>query len=114
MVMNINVSEVFDVGTVTATLRRVTKQSVDFVISETHVDTTINVIVQVADTEKLIKNNLDHTLEYITVHTMSSCNINDIILNINSTAYSNKSYRIISKRDYQAYGFFEFVGELIK
>jgi len=75
---------------------------------ETETTTDIRAVIQPADKEKINKDGLDYSLEYIQVHSLDGIQINDII------EYKGKRYRAYENSNYSDYGYYENIMEEIK
>ena len=103
-----NVSEVLTDFIQPVTKNVITVSTVDFERVETVVSSSIDAVVQVAQKEDLKIDQIDWSLEYIQVHSVSDFDINNEII------WQGKTYSIVSRNNYQDYGYTEGVGEEVK
>ena len=71
----------------------------------TAIENTIKVVKQPAQKEKLNKDKIDYSLNYIQVHSLDNIYIDDII------EFNNKRYRAIEYANYCEYGYYEVIME---
>ena len=81
---------------------------VDFEDFEECTETTMQAVVQLARPEELKIEGVDYSKRYILIHSESAINVN------NRVNFDLLDFIIISKSDYDGYGYFEAIGEEIK
>lgn len=90
-------------------LKTVTTTSVDFVESQAVAVADIMAVVQPADPEKLQVDQIDYSLEYIQVHSVSPMAIGQYI------EWDGRDFKLVPfRKGYGQYGFVEVVGEETK
>ena len=90
-------------------LKTVTTTSVDFVETEAVLVFDIMAVVQPADPEKLQVDQIDFSLEYIQVHSVSPMAIGQYI------EWDGRDFKLVPfRKGYGQYGFVEVVGEETK
>lgn len=90
-------------------LKTVSVTTVDFVETEVITSSDILAVVQPADPEKLNVDQIDFSLEYIQVHSVSPMAINQYI------EWNGRDFKLVPfRRGYGQYGFVEVVGEETK
>lgn len=90
------------------TIKTVTETTIDFEPDPVITGRTIDAVVQVAQKNKLNSGQIDWSLRYLLVHTMSELANGEFI------EYQGEDYKIIDNGDYQLYGFTEAVAEQTK
>ncbi len=90
-------------------LKTVSVTTIDFVETETIVSADIMAVVQPADPEKLNVDQIDFSLEYIQVHSVSPMAINQYI------EWNGRDFKLVPfRKGYGQYGYVEVVGEETK
>lgn len=90
-------------------LKTVTTTSVDFVETEVVTVADIMAVVQPADPEKLQVDQIDYSLEYIQVHSVSPMAIGQYI------EWDGRDFKLVPfRKGYGQYGYVEVVGEETK
>lgn len=90
-------------------LKTVTTTSVDFVETQSVLVFDIMAVVQPADPEKLQVDQIDYSLEYIQVHSVSPMAIGQYI------EWDGRDFKLVPfRKGYGQYGFVEVVGEETK
>lgn len=90
-------------------LKTVTITTVDFVETKTVVVTDILAVVQPADPEKLQVDQIDFSLEYIQIHSVTPMAINQYI------EWDGRDFKLVPfRKGYGQYGYTEVVGEETK
>lgn len=90
-------------------LKTVTNTSLDFVETEAVLVFDIMAVVQPADPEKLQVDQIDYSLEYIQVHSVSPMAIGQYI------EWDGRDFKLVPfRKGYGQYGFVEVVGEETK
>ena len=90
-------------------LKTVTTTSADFVETQAVLVFDIMAVVQPADPEKLQVNQIDFSLEYIQVHSVSPMAIGQYI------EWDGRDFKLVPfRKGYGQYGFVEVVGEETK
>lgn len=72
---------------------------------ETETESTIKVVVQPAQKEKLNKDKIDYSLQYIQVHSLDEIVIDDVI------EYKSIRYKAFEDANYSDYGYYEIIME---
>lgn len=104
----VHVGEVVTGWAEPATLRTKTITTVDFEKTVVNSDVTIQAVVQVADMENINVDNIDYSLEYLQVHSVSPMDIGQFIVE------GGVEYKIIRRNKYARYGYYEAVAEEVK
>ena len=90
-------------------LKTVTETTVDFVPTRTVVAANILAVVQPADPEKLQVDQIDYSLEYIQVHSVTPMAIGQYI------EWDGRDFKLVPfRKGYGQYGYVEVVGEETK
>lgn len=90
-------------------LKTVTETTVDFVPTRTVVAATILAVVQPADAEKLQVDQIDYSLEYIQIHSVTPMAIGQYI------EWNGRDFKLVPfRKGYGQYGYSECVGEETK
>lgn len=90
-------------------LKTVTETTVDFVPARTVVAANILAVVQPADPEKLQVDQIDYSLEYIQVHSVTPMAIGQYI------EWNGRDFKLVPfRKGYGQYGYVEVVGEETK
>ena len=90
-------------------LKTVTETTVDFVPTRTVVAANILAVVQPADPEKLQVDQIDYSLEYIQVHSVTPMAIGQYI------EWNGRDFKLVPfRKGYGQYGYVEVVGEETK
>jgi hypothetical protein len=87
------------------TLKTVTRTSVNFIETETTTTTTIQAVVQPASPQAIRAEQLDWSLRHLTLHSESAMAVGQFV------SFEGGDYKIVSVRDYSAYGYFEATAE---
>lgn len=103
-----NMSDVLTVWESPATIKTVTKATVNFVETNTVAGRTQNCVIQVADKEKLNLDTINWSLEYITVHSKLNIEIGELI------EYKARDFIVISRAPWDDYGYSEVIAEETK
>ena len=72
---------------------------------EVETESTIKVVIQPAQKEKLNKDKIDFSLQYVQIHSLDAINIGDMI------EYKSIMYKAIEDADYSEYGYYEIIME---
>lgn len=86
-------------------LLKITTSIVNHKPVETETESTIKVVVQPAQKEKLNKDKIDYSLQYVQVHSLDAINIGDVI------EYKSIRYKAIEDVNYSDYGYYENIME---
>ena len=90
-------------------LKTVTETTVDFVPTRTVVAATILAVVQPADAEKLQVDQIDYSLEYIQIHSVTPMAIGQYV------EWNGRDFKLVPfRKGYGQYGYSECVGEETK
>lgn len=89
-------------------LMLVKKSTVDFEEVLTISYRSVNATVQAADYERLGAYDIDWSLEYVWVHSVSDFEVGEYL------HWKGKFYKFIPSKDYQDYGYTEGIGEQVK
>ncbi|MCV0420134.1 MAG: hypothetical protein K5804_17975 [Microbacterium sp.] len=90
-------------------LKTVTITTVDFVETKTVVVADILAVVQPADPEKLQVDQIDFSLEYIQIHSVTPMAINQFV------EWDGRDFKLVPfRKGYGQYGYTEVVGEETK
>lgn len=90
----------------TVKLKTVTETTVDFVPTKTVSVVDILAVVQPADPEKLQVDQIDFSLEYIQIHSVTPMAINQYI------EWDGRDFKLVPfRKGYGQYGYVEVVGE---
>jgi len=107
--MLIDMSDVLDDWAQGVTLKTVSNMTVDFVPIVTVSALSIAAVIQPADPEKLQVGQIDYSLEYIQVHSVTPMAIGQYI------EWQGRDFKLVPfRKGYQQYGFSEVVGEETK
>lgn len=90
------------------TVIAVTVETVDFVPAETLAPRTVDLMAQPADKEKLNYDQLDWSLDYVTIHSLATIELGERI------THNGTEYKIVSRGNWAAFGYWETLGEEIK
>jgi hypothetical protein len=104
----INFSDIFAEFEQDISIYTITRTTVDFEEVIDVDERTQPCTIQPADKEKINKDTLDWTLEYIEIHSQSPLNIGEYI------SYNNKNYVMISVGNWSFYGFYNAIAEETK
>lgn len=105
MIDSMDVSEILECFSQPVILKRVTKTSVDFVESESDIESTIDAVVQPADPKRLNSDNIDWSQENLQVHTKAVVDVGQFI------EYKSKDYKVVVSKNYSDYGYYDIVIE---
>ena len=103
-----DMSDTLDEWSLEYTIKTATETTVDFVLTPVITGRVVDAVVQVAQKNKLNNDQIDWSLRYLLVHTMSELANGEFI------EYQGEDYKIIDNGDYQLYGFTEAVAEQTK
>lgn len=103
-----DMSEVLAEWAVPITVKTITRQTIDFEENDDVSLRTINAVVQVAQKDKLSADQIDWSLRYLTLHTVSQLQNGEFI------EYGGEDYKIIDNGNWQAYGYTEALAEQSK
>ena len=106
--MTINMADAFDGLQEQVDLVTYTTTRVDFVPTVTETVVTINAIVQVAQLDQLQFDIVDHSVEYIQVHSQTEMEIGQRI------RWNNTEFKIVQRNNYVNYGYFEVICSEVK
>jgi len=104
----IDVSDTLDCFLQAVTLKTVTITSVDFNEARTVAETPLQAVIQPADMDKLIADNIDWSLSYFQAHTKTALSVGQYI------NYNSKDFKIIGIKDFSDYGYYESLIEEVK
>lgn len=94
--------------TQSVSLKTATTTTVDFVPTTSIASQTIQAVIQPAQKEVLAPAEIDWSLNYITVHSVSQIDIGQYI------EYNGVNYKVVQILQYGDYGYYEVVGEEVK
>lgn len=103
-----NLSPILSSWTQVVGLKTVTTTTVDFVASQSVSSVNIDAVVQPAQSEVLQALEIDFSLRYIQIHTVSVLSVGKYI------TYNSTDYKIIQLLQYGDYGYYEAVCEEVK
>lgn len=103
-----NMAEVLDDFLQPVKTKIVTVTTVDFVPTETIVETDILAVVQVAQKEKLNPQAIDWSKRYLQVHSKEPLDMRALV------EYQGKDYKVFELNDYSDYGYYEAICEEVK
>lgn len=104
-----DMSEVLTEWSQPITLKTVTETTLDFIPTTIVAATNIMAVVQPADPEKLQVDQIDFSLEYIQVHSVSPMTIGQYI------EWMGRDFKLVPfRKGYGQYGYTEVVGEETK
>lgn len=104
-----DMSEVLTDWSQPITLKTVTETTVDFIPTTTVTVAPIMAVVQPADPEKLQVDQIDFSLEYIQVHSVSPMAIGQYV------EWMGRDFKLVPfRKGYGQYGYVEVVGEETK
>lgn len=90
-------------------IKTVTETTVDFVKTIVVVSAPIMAVVQPADAEKLQVNQIDYSLEYIQIHSVTPMAIGQFV------EWDGRDFKLVPfRKSYGQYGYTEAVGEETK
>ena len=89
-------------------LKTVTTTTVDFVASQSISSVNIDAVVQPAQSEVLQALDIDFSLRYIQVHTISALTVGKYV------TYDSSDYKVIRLLPYGGYGYYEAICEEVK
>lgn len=98
-------STIANLTNATVTRRVQTITTVDFEEQTVNVDTTLDVVLQPAAPEKLVKAGLDSSKSHIMLHCLEPIDMGEYIL------YGGKTYKVVSPLDAALYGFTQVIAE---
>jgi len=98
-------SDVLECWSLPYTIKTITKQTVDFVESNTVTARVVRAVVQPAEKEKLNPDKIDWSLAYLQIHSAEQLFDGEFI------EYNGSDYKIIADGNYQLYGFSEVIAE---
>ena len=104
-----DMSEVLTEWSQPVVLKTVSETTVDYIPTVTIVDANIMAVVQPADPEKLKVEQIDFSLEYIQIHSVSPMAIGQYV------EWGGRDFKLVpSRKGYGQYGYTEAVGEETK
>jgi len=106
--MSPNMSRTIERSAKPRTVKTVMRATVDFIETEYIESRTINAVVQPAQKDSLKSENIDWSLRYLTIHTVSQLQNGELI------EYGGEDYKIIDNGNYQEYGYTEALAEQTK
>lgn len=103
-----DMSDTLDEWAVPVKVKTVTRITSNFAPVDTVTQRTINAVVQVAQKNSLKSDQIDWSLRYLTVHTISMLENGEFV------EYNGEDYKVIDNGDWSAYGFTEALVEQTK
>mgnify|MGYP001029574841 CR=1 FL=1 len=103
-----DVSEAIEEWATPHRVKTVTKQTVDFVEQNVVTGRNVDMMVQVAQKEKLSADQIDWSRRYLLIHSLQEINNGELV------EYGGEDYKIIDDGDWLAYGYVEAVAEQTK
>lgn len=104
----LDMSDALDGLTQRVTKKVITVTTVDFVETETVVETTIDAVVQPADMDTLKIDQIDYNKRYLEVHSTTPLAVGEVIV------WNGTDHEVIRLGDYQDYNFFDGIAEQVK
>jgi hypothetical protein len=89
-------------------LKTITQTVVNFKPVNNTVSTTISAVVQPAKLKDLTVENVDYSLAYLQIHSLTPVKIGDVI------TYKTVDHKIVQLGHYDDYGFYEAIAEEVR